>query len=144
LKGLKEPTFFGTITELSTEVKYLGLTLDKGMTWGAQLEKITNRADRAFWNFKGTFGKETWGLKPWVVNWMYTMVVNHIITYAVMIFATCDFGSCFAIPSLDWQLAGLISETGFDFFMKRCFTCTDVFPPKIIRTGVVNPQRPSS
>jgi hypothetical protein len=32
LKGLKEPTFFGKAIQLSTEVKYLGLTLDKGLT----------------------------------------------------------------------------------------------------------------
>jgi hypothetical protein len=43
-----------------------------------------NRVYRAFWTCKGTFGK-TWGPKPWVVNWMYTMVVRPIITYAAII-----------------------------------------------------------
>jgi hypothetical protein len=33
---------------------------------------------------KGTF-KKTWGLKPWVAYWVYTMVVRSIITYAAMI-----------------------------------------------------------
>jgi hypothetical protein len=32
LKGLKEPVLFGKTIQLSTEVKYLGLTLDKGLT----------------------------------------------------------------------------------------------------------------
>jgi hypothetical protein len=40
LKGLKELTLFGKTIQLPTEVKYLGLTLDKGLTWGAQLDKV--------------------------------------------------------------------------------------------------------
>jgi hypothetical protein len=43
-KGLKEQTHFGKTIQLFTEVKYLGLTLDKGLTWGAQMDKSTNRA----------------------------------------------------------------------------------------------------
>jgi hypothetical protein len=30
-----EPTLFSKTIQLSTEVRYLGLTLDKGLTWGA-------------------------------------------------------------------------------------------------------------
>jgi hypothetical protein len=44
LKGLKEPTLFGKNVQLSTEVKYLGISLDKGFTCCAQLDKVTNRA----------------------------------------------------------------------------------------------------
>jgi hypothetical protein len=84
LKGLKEPTLFGKTVQLSTEVKYLGRTSDKRLTWDAQLDKVMNRAYRAFWTCKGTFRK-TWGLKLWVVHWMYTMVVRPMITYAAMI-----------------------------------------------------------
>jgi hypothetical protein len=36
LKGLKGPTLFGK----TTETKYLGLTLDKGLTWRAQVNKV--------------------------------------------------------------------------------------------------------
>jgi hypothetical protein len=32
LKGLKEPILFSKTMQLSTEVKYLGITLDKGLT----------------------------------------------------------------------------------------------------------------
>jgi ribonuclease HI len=67
--------------QLSTEAKYLGLVLDKGLTWGAQLGKVMNRAYRAFWSCRGSFGK-TWGLKPKIVHWVYTMVVRPGITYA--------------------------------------------------------------
>jgi hypothetical protein len=63
LRGLKEPTLSGHKLHLATEVKYLGLTLDKGLTWKTQLENVINKAYRAFWTCKGTYGK-TWGLKP--------------------------------------------------------------------------------
>jgi hypothetical protein len=33
IKGLKEPVLFGKKIQLSSEFKYLGITLDKGLTW---------------------------------------------------------------------------------------------------------------
>jgi hypothetical protein len=33
IKGLKEPILFSKTIQLSNEVKYLGITLDKGLTW---------------------------------------------------------------------------------------------------------------
>jgi hypothetical protein len=57
LRGLKEPTLSGCKLQLTTEVKYLRLTLDKGLTWKTQLENVINKAYRAFWTCKGTFGK---------------------------------------------------------------------------------------
>jgi hypothetical protein len=39
-----------------------------------------NKAYRALWTCKGTFGK-TWGLKPRVVYWIYTMVIRPVLTY---------------------------------------------------------------
>jgi hypothetical protein len=38
LMGLKEATLFGKTIQLSTDVKHLGLALDKGLTWGVQLD----------------------------------------------------------------------------------------------------------
>jgi hypothetical protein len=31
--GLKTPILFNKMIQLSSEVKYLGITLDKGLTW---------------------------------------------------------------------------------------------------------------
>jgi hypothetical protein len=72
------------MTQLSSEVKYLGLTLDKGLTWKEHLDKATSKAYKAFWTCRGTFGK-TCGLKPNVVYWLYTAVVRPIVTYVVTI-----------------------------------------------------------
>jgi hypothetical protein len=83
-KGLKTKILFNKMIQLSSEVKYLGLTLDKGLTWKKQLDKAISKAYKAFWTCRGTFGK-TWGLKPKVVYWIYTAVVRPIVTYAAAI-----------------------------------------------------------
>jgi hypothetical protein len=38
LRGIKEPNLFGQTLQLTMEVKYLGLILDKGLIWKAQLQ----------------------------------------------------------------------------------------------------------
>jgi hypothetical protein len=43
-EGLKEPNLFTKTIQLSSEVKYLGVTLDKGFTWKKQLDKVINKA----------------------------------------------------------------------------------------------------
>jgi hypothetical protein len=65
--------------QLTTEVKYLRLILDKGLTWKAQPKNVI-KAYRAFLTCKGTFGK-TWGLKTRVMHWIYTMVIRPELNY---------------------------------------------------------------
>jgi hypothetical protein len=83
IKGLKEPILFGEKIQLCSEVKYLGITLAKGLTWKKQLDKVIIKAYRAFWTCRGTFGK-TWGLKPKMVYWIYTAVVRPIVNAATV------------------------------------------------------------
>jgi hypothetical protein len=87
LRGLKERTLSGHKLQLATEVKYLGLTLDKGLTWKTQLGNVINKAYSAFWTCKGAFGK-TWGLKPKVLHWIYIMIIRHILTYGATVWWT--------------------------------------------------------
>lgn len=63
IKGLKEPTLFNKIIQLSSEVKYLRLMLHKGLTWKKQLGKVTSEAYRAFLTGRGMFGRIC-GLRP--------------------------------------------------------------------------------
>jgi hypothetical protein len=56
-KGLKTPILFNKMVQLSSEVKYLGLILDKGLAWKKQLDKAIGKAYKAFWTCTGTFGK---------------------------------------------------------------------------------------
>ena len=81
LRRLKEPTLSGYTLQLTTKVKYLGLIVDKGLIWKTQLKNLMTKADGAFCICKGTSGK-TWGLKPRVVQWIYTTVVRPIVTYS--------------------------------------------------------------
>jgi hypothetical protein len=81
IKGLEEPVFFSNIIQPSSEVNYLQLTLDKGLTWKMQLDKVINKVYQAFWTSRGTFGK-TWGLKPKMMHLIYTAVVRAIVTHA--------------------------------------------------------------
>jgi hypothetical protein len=43
-KGQREKFLSGEKIQLSSEVKYLGITLDKGLTWKKQLHKVINLA----------------------------------------------------------------------------------------------------
>jgi hypothetical protein len=83
-RGLKEPRLSGHTLQLTTEVIYLGLILDKGLTWKAQLKNVMSTAYRPFWTCKGTFGK-IWVLKTRVVH--------------------CGVQTC-----IDLQLHGLVTE----------------------------------
>jgi hypothetical protein len=67
LRGLKEPTVSGRKLHLTAEVNYLRRTLDEGFTWKTQLRNVINKAYRAFWTCRGTFGK-IWDLKPQVLH----------------------------------------------------------------------------
>jgi hypothetical protein len=63
IEGLKAPILFSRKIQLSSEVKHLG--------------KVINKDYKIFWTCRGTFGI-TCGLKPKVVDWIYTAVVRPI------------------------------------------------------------------
>jgi hypothetical protein len=71
IKARKEPTLLNKTIQLSSEAKYLGLMLDKGLTWKKHLDKVISMAYKACWICRGTFGK-SWGLKLKVIYWIYT------------------------------------------------------------------------
>lgn len=85
---ISEPiSFEGVEIAYSTEVKYLGVTLDTKLTWNAHLEKVYTKAIRALWTCSSYCGRN-WGINPRVMNQMYRMVVRPIITYAAWIWWT--------------------------------------------------------
>jgi len=47
LRYLKEPTFLGHTLQLTTKIKYLGIILDKGLTWKTQLKNMINKVYKA-------------------------------------------------------------------------------------------------
>jgi hypothetical protein len=46
-----------------------------------RLDDLINKACKAFWTWRGTFGK-TWRLKPQAIYWIYAMVVRPTVIYA--------------------------------------------------------------
>lgn len=79
--NLKRPSLNGVIIEFKDEVKYLGVTLDKKLTWNKHLENLKIKATKALMACKGIVGK-SWGLRPRMVHWIYTAVVRPMATYA--------------------------------------------------------------
>jgi hypothetical protein len=69
---------------IAGEVKFLGLTLDRSLTWNQQVQNVTNKCKMALMVGRRTFGK-TWGLKPQMVQWLFTAVVRPMITYGSLI-----------------------------------------------------------
>jgi retron-type reverse transcriptase len=81
---LKAPTLNGTQIHFSNETKYLGVILDKKLTWNAHLTRTIKQATVAFWSCKRLLGK-TWGLSPKLIYWSYRTIIRPIITYAALI-----------------------------------------------------------
>jgi hypothetical protein len=80
LRGLKEPTLSEQILQQTATVKYLGLTLDKGLTWKAQMTNVMNKATGLFGLVRAhlvNLGSETHR----VVYLICTVVVGPMLPY---------------------------------------------------------------
>ncbi|XP_046145656.1 uncharacterized protein LOC123988941 [Osmia bicornis bicornis] len=83
----KAPHLFGTQLQLTDEVKYLGVILDKKLTWKNHVNRQTQKAISTYWACRRMFGP-TWGLKPRVVRWIYQAILEPITTYASIVWWT--------------------------------------------------------
>ncbi|KAL0820148.1 hypothetical protein ABMA28_005307 [Loxostege sticticalis] len=84
LTGLSTLTLYGQQLAWSKEVKYLGLTLDKELSWSKHQYNITMKALRVFGMCRTAYGK-TWGLKPKIMKWIYLMMVRPILLYGSIV-----------------------------------------------------------
>lgn len=80
----KLPKLNGTTLELSNQAKFLGVILDSRLTWKANLEERTRKAQIAYFVCRKTFSK-TRGLSPKLVYWIFTAVVRPILTYGATV-----------------------------------------------------------
>lgn len=69
-------------TQLSTEVKYLSVIINKRLTWNSNIEKILSWATTTTWTCRKIFEK-TWSLKPKILN--NETIIKPIITYTFLI-----------------------------------------------------------
>ena len=84
ISGLIPITLKGVVLQIFDEVKYLGVILDKKLSWKKHLEDKTSKALNAFWQCRRAFGK-TWGLSPYMVYWIYTMLIRPVLTYGAVV-----------------------------------------------------------
>ncbi|CAK1594967.1 unnamed protein product [Parnassius mnemosyne] len=81
------PSLFSTKLQLSSEVKYLGLTLDSKLNWNKHIENKINKASITFWQCRNMIGKR-WGLTPKIILWLYKTVIRPMITYGALVWWT--------------------------------------------------------
>jgi ribonuclease HI len=84
LDGYRAPTLRGRELVLSDRVKFLGVHLDKKLTWNVHVKAKCQRAIAALWQCRRALGK-TWGITPRTARWLYTSIVRPMISYAAVV-----------------------------------------------------------
>lgn len=84
VENLRAPSLYNVELKLSSEVKYLGVIIDRKLNWGSHVERQCAKAKRILWALRGAMGKQ-WGLAPEVALWCYTAIVRPVLTYASII-----------------------------------------------------------
>jgi hypothetical protein len=84
LPELKPPELLKTKLNFSTEVKYLGITFDKKLTWNSHLENRVKKAYISYEQCRRTMG-QTWGLSPRIALWIYTAIIRPMLTYGAVV-----------------------------------------------------------
>ena len=74
------PKLNGTILNMSTQTKYLGLILDSKLHWGQNCLLRTKKAICTLYSCKRAIGTN-WGLSPQSVLWLYNVVVEPYLLY---------------------------------------------------------------
>ena len=77
----------GTPINICEEAKYLGLILDRKLSWKQNCQERARKAIIALYTCKTAIVKR-WGLQPKVVHWLYTAVVRLIVLYVICVWWT--------------------------------------------------------
>ena len=72
--------------ELSKKARLLDVTLGCNLTWKPLITRITRKATTALMQCRQIVGK-TWGIKPSMVEWIYTAMIRSIMSYACVSWA---------------------------------------------------------
>lgn len=81
-------TLAGTTLEYHQTVKYLGIHVDRKLSWREHLACRIKKAMNALWTCRRVAGG-TWGLNPRVLHWLYCTTVRPLITYGAIVWWPC-------------------------------------------------------
>ena len=76
----------GTQIEFSTSIKYLGLLIEKSLSWHTHIKKQCTAAKKLLMTAKAAIGAE-WGLTPERVRWIHAQIVRPKVTYGASVWA---------------------------------------------------------
>ena len=68
---------------LSFNTKYLGITLDRHLSWEPHLTELYEKTTKILYSCKQITSK-TWGTNPKITKWIYTQIIRPIISYGSM------------------------------------------------------------
>ena len=77
-------TLGGIEVPFKDDVKYLGVTIDRNLTWDAHCRRKHKTCTNIMISCRRAVGL-TWGLKPRIMRWVYTAIVKPVLTYAAVV-----------------------------------------------------------
>ncbi|XP_011313404.1 uncharacterized protein [Fopius arisanus] len=80
---VKPPSIYNTVLSFSEDLKYLGLWIDRRLSWKKHINMQTSKVIWTYWACRRMFGS-TWGLRPTVVRWISTAIMLPQLTYAAV------------------------------------------------------------
>ena len=105
------PRMNGTELTFSESAKYLGLILDRKLTFKLNVLERIRKANVALYSCKKAIGGR-WGLSPKIVHWIYTAVVRPILLYGVVVWWTATRMKYITNLLMKVQRTACISITG--------------------------------
>ena len=76
----------GKLIEYSTDMKYLGVTLQQKLSWGKHVTDKVKKATKVMCLANAVTGQR-WGLNPERILWVYTAMVRPVATYGSVVWA---------------------------------------------------------
>ncbi|XP_078491779.1 uncharacterized protein LOC144747576 [Ciona intestinalis] len=90
--SIKPLTLNNELLKLSSEVKYLGITLDSALTWKPHCINRIKTATMSLAQCRRAVSTR-WGLNPKSMMWLYCQVVRPMLSYACMVWVRATFST---------------------------------------------------
>lgn len=78
------PILRGTRLVFNEQAKFLGVILDRKLSWKPNIAERVKKATIALYSCKTAIGK-TWGINPRIMYWLFTSVIRPILLYGVTV-----------------------------------------------------------